>query len=275
MKRAILSCFAILTISAAVISPAVAQGLFGQKTDYASVYLHSGRAMNDGGRKTALRMELKPGWKTYWRNPGDAGIPPHFDWSGSTNLKAVTIAWPTPLVFDTYGSRTIGYEERMVLPLTMTPENPAEPINIKLNFTYGLCSDICIPAQQDIAMTIAPDAPEDGGYFLDRAAATTPISAAEGGMIAHECKVEGAGEKRRFVASLSVAAPFQAAPVVIAEGPDGVWLGPTTTRVQGGKLLVEGPVETEAGRWIGRETLSLTVLGPERAISLQGCAAAG
>jgi hypothetical protein len=124
-------------------------------------------------------------------------------------------------------------------------------------------------------MTIAPGAPEDGGYFLDRAAATAPISAAEGGLIAHECKVEGADKTRRFVAALSVDAPFHAAPVVIAEGPEGVWFGPTTTRVKGGMLITEGPVETEAGRWIGREALSLTVLGPERAISLKGCAAAG
>jgi len=272
MMRAVLLCFAMI---AAAAGPAMAQALFGQKTDYASVYLHSGRALQDGGRRTALRMELKPGWKTYWRNPGDSGIPPHFDWTGSTNLKTVTIAWPTPVVFDTYGSRTIGYEERMVLPLTMTPENPAEPIEIRLNFTYGLCREICIPAQQDLALTIAPDAPEDGGYFLDRAAASAPISAAEGGLIAHECKVEGAGEKRRFVAALSVAAPFLAAPVIIAEGPDGVWFGPVTTRVHEGRLIAEGPVETEAGRWIGRETLDLTVLGAERAISLKGCAAAG
>ncbi len=275
MKRAILSCLAIFAMYAAPVSPAAAEGLFGQMTDYASVYLHSGRAMDDGARKTALRVELKPGWKTYWRNPGDSGIPPHFDWTGSENLQAVSIAWPTPVVFDTYGSRTIGYEERMVLPLTMTPENPAEPISIKLNFSYGLCSDICIPAQQDIAMTIVPDAPEDGGYFLDRAAATAPMSATEGGLIAHECKVEGAGEKRRFVAALSIGAPFYGQPVIIAEGPEGVWFGPTITRVQDGRLLSEGPVETEAGRWIGRETLSLTVLGPERAISLKGCTAKG
>lgn len=273
--RAILVSFAAFAALAAVISPAMAQGLFSQKTDYASVHLHSGRSLDDGARITALRMELKPGWKTYWRNPGDAGIPPHFDWAGSTNLKAVSIDWPTPMVFDTYGSRTIGYEERMVLPLVLTPENPAEPIDIKLNFTYGLCREICIPAQEDIAMTIAPDAPEDGGYFLDRAAATAPISAAEGGLIAHECKVEGAGEKRRFVAALSVDAPFYAAPVIIAEGPEGVWFGPIKTQVQDGKLMAEGPVETEAGRWIGRETLNLTVLGPERAISLQGCTTTG
>ncbi len=274
MFRILACCMALLMMSATP-ERATAQGLFGQKTDYATVHLHSGRAMEGGQRKAALRVELKPGWKTYWRNPGDAGIPPHFDWEGSSNLKAVAIAWPTPMVFDTYGSRTIGYEERMVLPLLLTPENPAEPINIKLNFTYGLCREICIPAQQDVAMQITPDAPEDGGYFLDRAAATAPIRADEVGLVAHECKVEGAGEKRRFVAALSMDMPILSTPVIIAEGPEGVWFGPVSTWMEDGAVIGEGPVETEAGRWIDRAALNLTLLGPERAISLQGCAVTG
>ena len=274
MFRILACCLTLLAIVATG-APVAAQGLFGQKTDYASVYLHSGRAMDGGKRKAALRVELKPGWKTYWRNPGDAGIPPHFDWEGSANLKAVAIAWPTPVVFDTYGSRTIGYEERMVLPLLLTPDNPAKPISIKLNFTYGLCREICIPAQQDIVMEITPGAPEDGGYFLDRAAATAPVSAEESGLIAHECKVEGAGKKRRFIASLSLAQPILTTPVIIAEGPEGVWFGPITTSLRDGALVGEGPVETEEGRWIDRAALTLTVLGAERAISLKGCAVAG
>ena len=271
MFRSLVLCLALLTMVASG-RPACAQALFGQKTDYASVHLHSGRAMEDGRRKAALRVEMKPGWKTYWRNPGDAGIPPHFDWEGSTNLKAVAIAWPTPVVFDTYGSRTIGYEERMVLPLLLTPDDIEKPIRIKLNFTYGLCREICIPAQQDIVMEIAPGAPEDGGYFLDRAAATAPISAAEGGLVAHECKVEGAGKKRRFIAALSVDRPMLSAPVIVAEGPEGVWFGPVATRIQNGALIGEGPVETQPGQWIDRSALRLTVLGPERAITLEGCA---
>ena len=274
MTRAVLYIFAVVAIVVSVTGSAGAQSLLGQKTDYASVFLHAGRALDDGRRQTALRMEMKPGWKTYWRNPGDAGIPPHFDWAGSTNLKAVSIAWPTPVVFDTYGSRTIGYEDRMVLPLTLTPENPAEPIGVRLNFTYGLCREICIPAQQDIAMVIAPDAAEDGGYFLDRAAATATISAVAGGLVAHECKVEGAGEKRQFTAALSLQAPLLVAPVIIVEGPEGVWFGPVVTSIRDGKLVGEGPVETEAGRWIDRASLSLTVLGPERAVALKGCATA-
>ena len=274
MKRAVLYVLAAFAMFASNIGSAAAQSLLGQKTDYASVFLHAGRALDDGRRLTALRMEMKPGWKTYWRSPGDAGIPPHFNCDGSTNLKAVSITWPTPVVFDTYGSRTIGYEERMVLLLTLTPENPVEPIGIKLNFTYGLCREICIPAQQDIVMAIEPGAAEDGGYFLDRAAATAPISAAAGGLIAHECKVEGAGEKRRFVTALSLQAPLLAAPVIIAEGPEGVWFGPVATSIRNGALVGEGPVETEAGRWIDRASLSLTVLGPERAVALEGCVVA-
>ncbi|MCX8508161.1 MAG: protein-disulfide reductase DsbD family protein, partial [Rhodobacteraceae bacterium] len=40
-----------------------------------------------GSQMAALRLTMAPGWKTYWRAPGDAGIPPRFDWTGSANLK--------------------------------------------------------------------------------------------------------------------------------------------------------------------------------------------
>ena len=251
---------------------ALAQGLFGKTTDYASVELHAGRDVGAGERLTVLRMELKPGWKTYWRNPGDAGIPPHFDWAGSSNLKSVTVDWPTPVVFDTYGSRTIGYEQRMTLPLMMTPEDPIQPIKVRLNFTYGLCSEICIPAQADIALTIPPGAPEDGGYFLDLAYAETAVDAAAGGLTIHACRVEGAGEERLFHAAFTVDQPFVSQPVVIAEGPEGVWFGPTELRVADGVIIAEGPVETAADQWIERSALSLTLLGLGRAVTQHGCA---
>ena len=268
--------FAILLAAClAAAAPAGAQGLFGQKTDYAEVMLHTGRSADDGVRIAALRMEMKPGWKTYWRNPGDAGIPPRFDWTGSENLKSVDIAWPTPVVFNTYGSRTIGYEERMVLPLTLTPERRGEPITVNLNFSYGLCSDICIPAHEEVSVTIAPDAPEDGGYFIDRAFDQTPVSAAEGGLSARDCRVVGAGQTRTFSAALRLSAPLFDDPIIVAEGPSGVWFGPVSTRIEDDLLIGEGLVRTEEGRWIDRSAMQVTVLGASRAIQMDGCLPTG
>jgi DsbC/DsbD-like thiol-disulfide interchange protein len=77
--------------------------------------------MENGGHMAAVELQLAPGWKTYWRSPGDAGIPPSFDWSGSENVKSVRLHWPAPEVFEANGMQTIGYHERLVLPVEITP----------------------------------------------------------------------------------------------------------------------------------------------------------
>ncbi len=257
-----------LTIAAA--APAAAEGVFGQKLDYARLSLHAGWA--EGARRVAgLRLELAPGWKTYWRSPGDAGVPPQFDWSGSENLAAAEVLWPSPEVFSSFGARTIGYSGRMVLPVVLTPEDPAKPVKVRLDFAYGVCREICIPAVETIALDIPPGAPEEGGVFIRAALDSRPATAEQAGLSA-TCEVTGAGEERRFSAALDYALPPVSAPVVVVEGPEGVWFGPAETRVEGARVAVAAPVETEAGRWIDRAALTMTVLSPEGAASIEGCA---
>ena len=268
----------LMTLSALVFFWAVsaaAQTLFGQSTDYATVELHAGVPMASGQRVAALRVELSPGWKTYWRSPGDAGIPPHFDWAGSENLSAVKIEWPSPVVFNTYGSRTIGYEQRMVLPMVLTPTDPAKPIRIRLGFSYGLCREICIPAFESVALDIEPGAAEEGAYFIKTARATMPVGAGEVGLVNSTCRIEGAGAKRVLTAAFSFASPLRRAPVVVAEGPDGVWIGPMASSLHHGDLIARGPVETEAGRWIDRSSIIVTLLGDGGAAEIEGCAPTG
>lgn len=97
-----------------------------------------------------LEIELDHGWKTYWRLPGDAGIPPQFDWSKSKNLKSVEILWPAPHRFNDKGGETIGYKDRVVFPLRIVPENPDDPVELNLSFFFGVCQDICIPGNGEL-----------------------------------------------------------------------------------------------------------------------------
>ncbi|MEM9552608.1 MAG: protein-disulfide reductase DsbD domain-containing protein, partial [Pseudomonadota bacterium] len=77
--------------------------------DVVQVEVLDGGETAHGTVMTALRLTLADGWKTYWRAPGDAGIPPSFNWRGSRNVGEVAITWPTPQVFNDYGMRSIGY----------------------------------------------------------------------------------------------------------------------------------------------------------------------
>lgn len=250
--------------------PAAAQSLFGQKTDYATVALHSGVKGEGDTRIAVLRMELKQGWKTYWRIPGDSGVPPHFDWTGSENLASATTTWTVPHVFETYGDRTIGYKTRMVVPLTLTPDDPTKPIRIRLNFTYGVCADICIPAGQEFALDIPPGAPEDGAYFVTRAMAEKLGPADEGTVQQALCEIVAQDGETRLYVGLKLTEPFSYPPTIIGEAT-GATVGKFDTQLSEGGVIAMARIAANDGAWIDRSTLRLTVLGDGRGMVINGC----
>ena len=105
---------------------------------------------DEGGVRiyAGLEVELAEGWKTYWRQPGDAGgIPPYLDWSKSKNLKSTTLKFPPPTRFRDSVGEAIGYKQRIVYPVLLEPQNLVRPISLALDVYYGVCREICIPAQ--------------------------------------------------------------------------------------------------------------------------------
>src|ERR1700710_1581153 len=94
---------------------------------------HSAVRLLAGSRSGAVLLggiafQLQPGWKTYWRTPGDSGVPPRFDFSKSENIEAVTVLWPGPTKFDDgAGGHSLGYHNQVVLPLRIVAEAGATP----------------------------------------------------------------------------------------------------------------------------------------------------
>ena len=103
-----------------------------------------------------MQIRLEPGWKTYWRTPGNSGVPPSFDWSGSKNLKAAQVLYPAPHRFADASGTAIGYEDEVVFPVKITPERPGEPVELKLNIDYGLCKTLCIPNEASLSLELPP-----------------------------------------------------------------------------------------------------------------------
>jgi len=135
----------------------------------------------DGAWTAGLDITLAEGWKTYWRVPGESGIPPQFDWSGSTNLKSVTIGWPAPRRFRDAAGETIGYANRIVFPLRAEPVDAAKPIELALSLFYGVCKDVCIPAAADLKLelSLASSANAADQALLESFAARIPSHANE------------------------------------------------------------------------------------------------
>ena len=101
-----------------------------------------------------VHLQIAPGWKTYWRSPGDVGVPPSFDWKGSRNLQSIRIKWPAPKAYKDAYSTSIGYKHEVILPLEITAQDQSKPVDVKLRFDYGICADICVPVESKLKLTI-------------------------------------------------------------------------------------------------------------------------
>lgn len=113
-----------------------------------------------GNGLAGVELQMPKGWKTYWRNPGDAGgVPPSFDWSKSENLASAEVLFPAPERFSDRIGDTVGYKDMVVFPVRLKAKDPAKPIGLRLAFDYGVCKEICIPAEVALTLDIAADAP--------------------------------------------------------------------------------------------------------------------
>src|SRR5690606_16306285 len=133
-----------------------------------------------GTHMAALRVTLASGWKTYWRAPGDAGIPAQFDWSESDNLGAVALHWPTPSVFHQNDMTSVGYHNQVVIPIELTPRRSGGPIALSAQIEMGVCEDICIPVSVRVS-AVLPATPTRPDARIRAALADRPMTAREAG----------------------------------------------------------------------------------------------
>jgi DsbC/DsbD-like thiol-disulfide interchange protein len=176
--------------------------------------------------RAGAEIRLAPGWKTYWRYPGDAGVPPRFDFARSTNVASVTIRWPAPHRFTDEGGSTIGYKGGVVFPLDVIPRDPASPITLRLSLDYAICEKLCVPgsASAELALGARPSS-EDA--VLAAADAQVPKHATigqAGPLSIRAARREGAWPKPRIV--VDVAAPAGKPVDLFAEGPTPDWALP-------------------------------------------------
>ena len=83
---------------------------------------------DDVALRAGVEIKMQPGWKTYWRYPGDSGVPPRFDFSGSENLTAAKVLFPAPHLFTDETGHSLGYKGNVILPVVVTPQQPGKPV---------------------------------------------------------------------------------------------------------------------------------------------------
>src|SRR3954470_9738275 len=131
---------------------------------------HSAVRLLAGSRSGAVLLggiafQLQGGWKTYWRTPGDSGVPPRFDFSKSDNVEAVTILWPAPTRFpDGAGGTSLGYQKQVVLPRGSAGKTPDKPVTLRAAINYAACQKICNPVEDNAELAVTTvTSTEDSG----------------------------------------------------------------------------------------------------------------
>jgi DsbC/DsbD-like thiol-disulfide interchange protein len=193
---------------------------------------HSAVRLLAGSRSGAVLLggiafQLQPGWKTYWRTPGDSGVPPRFDFSKSDNVEAVTVLWPAPLMFDDgAGGHAMGYHDKIVLPLRIVVKNADKPVTLRAEINYAVCNKICIPVEANSELPFTSVAStEDNALFA--ALDTVPKPATVGApnpLTVRDVKREGPTD-----VVVDVVAPDSREVNLFVEGPTPDWALPIPT----------------------------------------------
>ncbi len=226
MKRvfsivALLAALVLLTGGGALAQPASDWA----STEQAKLRLVS--AMTAAGAGTVslgLDIVLAPGWKTYWRSPGDAGMPVTIDWSGSTNLASAATSWPLPRRFTLFGLDTFGYEDEVVLPVEAKAKDPARPLSLRAAVNYLVCEKICIPHTARLALDLPAGqaGASDFAQLIDRFASRVPGDGSAHGLKLVSAEAAGSEGQPQLIVKIDSALPLQH-PDLIVEGPAGLY----------------------------------------------------
>ena len=272
LKRRLLALLAAATFA---LFPASGQAQGGFSiSDVAEVTVLPGWRIANGNHIAAIRIALAPGWKTYWRSPGEIGIPPRFSWSGSRNLASVQIHWPTPTISYTNGLRSIGYSGVTIVPIELTPKgNDQGKIALRGEIEIGVCREICVP----MVVKIRADLPQSGSPDADIQAslADRPATAVEAGVRSVICEVESIADGLRITARIDVA-DLGAEELVIFELPDkSIWISQAQTTRRGRNLfaIVDFVPANGAPFLLNRSDVRITILGKRGAVDITGCSA--
>lgn len=271
MLKTLPHLFCALTLLA---TPVAAQDYIAQKGLQKIEFLHGWRT-SKGTHMAAMRITLEDGWKTYWRAPGGAGIPPSFKWNGSSNIASVEYHWPSPKLYLQNGIPTIGYKNELILPIEFKPKVKGEPIIIKARVDFGVCKDVCIPVASHLDIHLASNRSQDKA-LIKNTLAKKPKLAKSNGLKSISCVVNPIEDGLAITAKMTFKNKAPAVKQVVIEFPQpNIWVEQTGLKHSNKHLTANAELVSFSNQpfFMDRSKLRLTLIGDMQALEIYGCPA--
>jgi DsbC/DsbD-like thiol-disulfide interchange protein len=223
-NRRIGVAFAACSVALLLGAPALAADASPWVEDnYSTIRLIAGADKNGADSlRAGIEIKMQPGWHTYWRYPGDSGVPPRFSFSGSDNLATVKVLYPAPHAFTDEAGTTIGYKGSIILPLQVFPRQKDKPVTLRAKIDYAVCEKLCVPVEANVELTLAAGGADNAALIAAEAHVPKPIAAAEAGLTARRAN----DDKRKPLVFVDLAAPTGQPVELFVEGPSAEWALP-------------------------------------------------
>jgi DsbC/DsbD-like thiol-disulfide interchange protein len=260
--------FLILTVFSAAAQPLSSPS--GAKGFHSQVRLLSGGKQGDVWL-AGIEFTLDQGFKTYWRNPGESGLPPRFDWAGSENAASIEVQWPAPKRHEDAAGVAYVYGRKVILPVLVKPEQADKPVKLALNIDYGICKDICIPANAELSLPLSEDGPDRAAIEQFQALVPRPQPVgAQADLAVLSVQSVSAGKAALLI---TIRASAGTEPALFVEGPDNWYFStflasPESSFLQGTRFF-NVVVEEKPKEASGLISLRLTLVAGDKAVETE------
>jgi len=220
--------------------------------------------------RAGVEIKLRPGWKTYWRYPGDSGVPPNFDFSGSENLKKADVLYPVPHLFTDETGQSLGYKDTVVFPLAITPQQKGKPVRLHVKIDYAVCEKLCVPAEGVAKLEVGSgESSQNATLVAAEARVPKRVTPAQLGLTLRRTN---SGPKP--LVTVDLGAPAGKPIELFAEGPTPQWALPIPKPVQNApagrsQFTFELDGLPPGADPKGQLELTLTVVTGERAVEVK------
>ena len=179
--RKMICVAAALCLWAIQVSAATTEAYQSTSIEARLITAENGVSLGASVLSAGLSLKLSDGWKTYWRSPGEVGLPPEIDWSGSTNLASATMLWPAPTRFRAFGIENFGYAKQVTFPIQIKLIEPGKPATLKADVFLLVCSEVCVPQDFTLSLNLSDASGIDQSSALEIAewSAKVPVDSSD------------------------------------------------------------------------------------------------